>query len=336
MGNDGGSIPTRRELVREAARNPSTAQLKETQRELQAHFWSTCPLSHKPLQRPIVSDCAGNLYNKDAILKFLLPGEDVVEGISSKADCEEILAGRVKGLRDVVELKFEVDTERQENSAAKGNGEGKSEGWICPVTAKQLGPSVKAVYIIPCGHVFSEEAVRQLKQDKCLQCNEPYTEENIIPILPTKEDDKQRLIDRSKRLADQHLTHSLKKASGSKKRKNKSNSDADVTPTTAAESNAASRESSSKATLSKNPQSASASRSNTSTPTPSAPNGIKNAATAMLTARVLEEENEKKKRRKLMGTNDNISSLFTKDSKDTQFKNTDFMTRGYSLPATRK
>ncbi|KAL4921603.1 DUF602-domain-containing protein [Aspergillus aurantiobrunneus] len=324
MGNDGGSIPTRRELVREAARNPSTAQLKETQRELQEHFWTTCPLSHKQLLRPIVSDCAGNLYNKDAVLKFLLPGDEV-EGISSKADCEEMLAGRVKGLRDIVELKFEIDTEREGHPSAKLD---KREGWICPVTAKQLGPNVKSVYLVPCGHVFSDEAVHQLKEDKCLQCNEPYAEDNVIPILPTKQDDKQKLIARSQRLAEQGLTHSLKKAPGSKKRKNKANGDS----TSEAKAN---QESSSKPTLSKDPSTVT-SRSNTSTPTPSAPNGIKNAATAMLTARVLEEENEKKKRRKLMGANDNISSLFTKDSKDGQFKNTDFMTRGYSLPAASR
>jgi SUMO ligase MMS21 Smc5/6 complex component len=165
MGNDGGSIPTRRELVREAAKAPSTAQVKEAQREMQEHFWTTCPLSHKPLARPIVSDCVGNLYNKDAILEFLLPGDDA-QGISSKADCEEILCGRVKGLRDVVELKFEVDTERGEHPSSKHD---RREAWICPVTAKQLGPSVKSVYLVPCGHVFSEEAIRQLKDDKCLQ-----------------------------------------------------------------------------------------------------------------------------------------------------------------------
>lgn len=163
------SIPTRRELVREAARNPSTAQVKEAQREVQEHFWTTCPLSHEALKRPIVSDCVGNLYNKDAVLKFLLPGEET-EGISSKADCEEILCGRVKGLRDVVELKFEVDTEHSDHVADKFE---KREGWVCPITAKQLGPNVKSVYLVPCGHVFSEEAVRQLKEDKCLQVRLP-------------------------------------------------------------------------------------------------------------------------------------------------------------------
>lgn len=159
------SIPTRRELVKEAAKAPSTAQVKEAQREMQEHFWTTCPLSHKPLIRPIVADCVGNLYNKESILEFLLPGDDA-PGIRSKADCEEILCGRVKGLRDVVELKFEIDTERGEHPGSKND---RREAWICPVTAKQLGPGVKSVYLVPCGHVFSEEAIRQLKDDICLQ-----------------------------------------------------------------------------------------------------------------------------------------------------------------------
>lgn len=57
----------------------------------------------------------------------------------------------------------------------------------------------------------------------------------------------------------------------------------------------------------------------------------------MLTARVLEEENERKKKRK-MGTNENLQSLFTKDSgKDAKTKGTgDFMTRGFSIPAGGK
>lgn len=163
------SIPTRRELVREAARAPSTAQVKETQREQQEHSWTTCPLSHKSLARPIVSDSAGNLYNKDAVLQFLLPGDDG-EGISSKADCEEILCGRVKSLRDVIEVKFEVDTELAEHPSGRAHApRGRQEGWICPITAKPLGPNVKSVYLVPCGHVFAEEAIRQLKGDKCLQ-----------------------------------------------------------------------------------------------------------------------------------------------------------------------
>ncbi|KAJ5120427.1 Zinc finger RING/FYVE/PHD-type [Penicillium bovifimosum] len=319
MGNDGGSIPTRRELVREAARAPSTAQVKETQREQQEHCWTTCPLSHKSLVRPIVSDSVGNLYNKDAILQFLLPGDDV-EGISSKADCEEILCGRVKSLRDVVEMKFEVDTELTEHPSGRAFApRERREGWICPITAKALGPSVKSVYLVPCGHVFSEEAIRQLKGDKCLQCNESYTEDNIIPILTTKKEDKQRLIARGHKLAEQGLTHSLKKAPGSKKRKKQASAEGAADAAEPAGSDPSKEPSDSKG------------RSNTSTPVPAnaASNGIKNAATSSLTARVLAEEEEKKKRRKLMGRNENIDSLFSK--KDGGSKNRDFMTRGFSI-----
>ncbi|KAJ5088258.1 hypothetical protein N7456_011874 [Penicillium angulare] len=317
MGNDGGSIPTRRELVREAARAPSTAQVKETQREQQEHAWTTCPLSHKSLARPIVSDSVGNLYNKDAVIQFLIPGDDG-EGISSKSDCEEVLCGRVKSLRDVVELHFEIDTELSEHPSDKATAHRhqRREGWICPITAKPLGPSVKSVYLVPCGHVFAEEAIRQLKGDKCLQCDEPYTEDNIISILPIKDDDKQRLIARGHKLAEQSLTHSLKKAPGSKKRKKHAAGEnaADATagaPKPAAETN---------------------NRSSTSTPTPGS--GIKNAAAAKIAAKVKDEQDERNKRQKVAGRNENLDSLFTK--KDDQKKGGDFMTRGFSIPAAAR
>ena len=61
--------------------------------------------------------------------------------------------------------------------------------------------------------------------------------------------------------------------------------------------------------------------------------GIKNAATASLTAKVLIEEQEKKKRRKL-GSNDNLKSLFSAGK--TAHKDGDFMTRGFSIPAMAK
>lgn len=165
------SIPTRRELVKEAARAPSTAQVNQAQRELQSHHWTTCPLTQKPLTRPIVSDSVGNLYNKDAILQFLLPDTTTEDGEAgeeiSKADCEAILCGRVKSLRDVVELKFEIDSERKVRVTADMNEF--REGWICPVTGTQLGPRERSVYLVPCGHVFGEEAIREIGGDKCLQ-----------------------------------------------------------------------------------------------------------------------------------------------------------------------
>ncbi|KAK2848534.1 hypothetical protein FQN49_005628 [Arthroderma sp. PD_2] len=313
MGNDGGSIPTRRELVKEAARNPNTTQLKETLREHLEHFWTTCPLSHKRLLSPIVSDALGNLYNKDALLQYLLPGDDI-EAISAKADCDEVLQGRVKSLRDVVELKFEVDGNTETSN-------GKSKGrWICPVTHKELGPTVKAVYLVPCGHVFSEGAIREMKTDKCLQCNEPYDSSNVVSILPTHESEKERLKLRVEDLSRQGLAHSLKKLPGSSKKRKKNRMEANGDVENGVNSEPA-------------PNGETNGSSNTPTPSSTpAPVGIKNADTAMLTAKVLEEQNERRKRKKTSGTSDAVQSLFTSKAKKAGGNNVDFMTRGFSIP----
>ena len=161
------SIPKRRELVKEAAQKPTSSQLKETQQEHQEYHWKTCSLSHRPLKPPIVSDSSGKLYNKDAILEFLLPAEDGTLGMS-KADTEEVLKGRVRSLRDVVEVKFqqaEVEGTKSETESSRGLK------WVCPITNKVLGPVVKTVYLVPCGHVFSEIAVKEVSGENCLQVN---------------------------------------------------------------------------------------------------------------------------------------------------------------------
>ena len=110
----------------------------------------------------MVSDGSGRLYNKDAVLEFLLPATDGAR----KSDAEEVLAGRVKSLKDVVEVKFEVDDEGSSESSAAGRRE---ERWLCPITRKQLGPKIKSVYLVPCGHAFSDMAIREVCGETCAQ-----------------------------------------------------------------------------------------------------------------------------------------------------------------------
>jgi hypothetical protein len=320
MGNDGGSIPTRRELVKNAARNPNTSELKATQQEAQSHAWTYCPLSNRPLAEPIVSDCAGTLYNKDAILEQLLPKDNDVPASIIK-EKEDILQGRVKGLRDVVEVKFTVSKEDKE------------EKKICPITSKELGPNTKSVYLVPCGHAFSEVAIREVAGETCVECNEPYTPDNIITILPLAKDDITKLAARAAKLKESGLTHSLKKAPGSKKRKK----NAEAETISAGEKKSATNGGSApealsektKARLAENGSATPQSRSGTSTPVATR---IKNSATASLTAKVLDEQDERNKRRKL-GLNDNLKSLFSSGGYSAQAqKSGDFMTRGFSLP----
>ncbi|KAA8615461.1 Rtf2 domain containing protein [Pyrenophora tritici-repentis] len=219
MGNDGGSIPKRSELVKEAAKALTTAQIKEAQNEQQEYAWSTDPLTRKPLARPVVSDAAGFLYNKDSIIEFLLK-ED---GDAEKAEMKKVggvkdselgtFGDRVKGLKDVVEVKFEIE---EKEGGAVG-----AEKWKCPITGAALGPGSKGVYIVPCGHAFAGSTVKEIAGNACLTCNEPFAENDVIPIAPTAPTDIARLNLRIKTLREKGLTHALKKAPGSSKKKRK-------------------------------------------------------------------------------------------------------------------
>ncbi|KAI9644052.1 Replication termination factor 2 [Ciborinia camelliae] len=328
MGNDGGSIPTRRELVKEAARNPNTSELKATLHEAQTHAWTYCPLSNQPLITPIVSDCAGTLYNKDAILEQLLPKDDDVPASVIK-EKEEVLQGRVKGLRDIVEVKFSMVKEDKE------------EKKICPITNKELGAGTRAVYLVPCGHAFSEVAIKELKGDTCVECNEGYTAENIISILPVSKEEISKLAARAAKLKEGGLTHSLKKAPGGKKKRKHAAESESATPVNGGKEDSIEKiqyrsqenglTDKTKAQIQENRHGAASTpklNSGSSTPVPS---GIKNASAANLTAKVLEEQEERNKRRKL-GMNDNLKSLFSNTGYNAQKqKGGDFMTRGFSM-----
>jgi hypothetical protein len=215
--------------------------------------------------------------------------------------------------------------------------EGKEEKRICPITSKELGPSTRAVYLVPCGHAFSEVAIREVAGDTCVECNEPYKSEDVILILPIAKEDISKLAARANKLKEAGLTHSLKKAPGSKKRKKNAEADSAATDEKVSETNGKTigkttvegLSEKTKARLAENGSGTPQSRSGTSTPVSS---GIKNAATASLTAKVLDEQEERNKRRK-MGLNDNLKSLFSNTGYSAQtHKGGDFMTRGYSLP----
>jgi hypothetical protein len=265
----------------------------------------------------VVSDYSGELYNKDAIIQFLLPAE---ASSVDKEEYEKFIQGRIKSLKDVVEVLFE--TEHDEKT--------RSERWICPVTSKALGPNVKAVYLVPCGHAFSYEAIKEMKSEgKCVQCATPYEERDVIPILPSTEKDKAAVIERIETLRSLGLTHSLKKASGSKKRK--ANGDSKIETAADGPDLQDKKAHGESTSVAGNISRSATPQSSTSTPKPSS--GIKNAATASLTARVLEEEEARKRRRR---ENENISSLYKKKSDDKVMSKGDFMTRGYSIPANAR
>jgi hypothetical protein len=259
MGNDGGSIPKRRELVKGAARAPTVSELKATALESLQHAWSHCALSGAPLDMDAaVSDASGRLYNYEAILQSLVPSEEAREQSASSVG--------IRSLRDVVKLKF-----------SKAGGK-----WSCPISMKEMGPATRSVYLVPCGHVYAEVAIKEIKADACPECSEAFTGDNVITILPTTKDEMKKLQDRVESLRADGLTHNLKKDKSDKKKKRK----ADATDGTMKESE-------------KEESNGGANNKKSRKDPDSRVNGINNSMAATLTARVLAEQDEKNKQRRL-------------------------------------
>jgi len=119
------------------------------------------------------------------------------------------------------------------------------------------------------------------------------------------------------KLKERGLTHSLKKAPGAGKKRKKTDTANGTTPVEATAENG------------KSPNVV-----QTGQTTSSAPNGIRNAGTASLTAKVLAEQNDRNKRRKT-AENENLKGLFSSSTGETKMQ-ADFMTRGFSIPAGAK
>ncbi|PNY25180.1 Replication termination factor 2 [Tolypocladium capitatum] len=198
MGNDGGSIPKRRELVKNASRAPTVSELKATALESLTHAWTHCTLSGAPLDLDtVVSDWRGRLYNYEAILNGLMPSDNPAEATSASLG--------ITSLRDVAKLKFSKSGDK----------------WACPISMKEIGPATRAVYLVPCGHVFAEVAITQIQESTCPECAEEFDRENVISILPTTEKDTQKLEKRIEDLRAMGVTHTLKKGRSDKKKKRK-------------------------------------------------------------------------------------------------------------------
>lgn len=284
MGNDGGSIPKRRELVKSAARQPTATELKETALESLAHAWSMCPLSSQPLDpNNTVSDARGRLYNYEAVLQGLLPSSEPAAATEeASAEEEAFRATGIRTLKDVVRLRF----------ALRSDERGR-EFRACPVTLKELGAATRAVYVVPCGHVFAEAAMREIagaaddsnghkkkpeeqEERRCLECSDPFEDRDVIPILATSEAEATRLAARMDELKAKGLTHSLKKGKSDKKKRKADEA------SNGEKENTAGKKKEKKSKDNKGIDSR-----------------INNPMTASLTAKVLAEQEERNKRRKL-------------------------------------
>jgi len=115
MGNDGGSIPRRDELVKQKGKDKVVESKDEA---LQAR-WLVCTLSKEPLRPPVVACGLGNLYNKEEVLKFLIDRQ-------SFGDPPNL--AHIRRIKDVQDVTL---TPIQASARSKGEA---SAAFCCPIT----------------------------------------------------------------------------------------------------------------------------------------------------------------------------------------------------------
>ncbi|KAF9425510.1 hypothetical protein BGZ94_007465 [Podila epigama] len=177
MGCDGGSIPKRDELVKQKQK-----EAKVDQNILTRVHWFSCALSKKALAAPIVSCGLGKLYNRDAILEFILNRSAYGDG--------DLICKHIKSIKDVVTLNLEPNpsfSERQTPSLTNHDQEPISR-FICPITMKEMNGKHRFVYLDTCGCVLSEQAMKEIPSTTCIKCSKPFGAVNVIVLNPKPEE----------------------------------------------------------------------------------------------------------------------------------------------------
>ncbi|XP_075880961.1 replication termination factor 2 isoform X2 [Nelusetta ayraudi] len=177
MGCDGGTIPKRHELVK----GPKKVEKVDKNAEMVAK-WKYCALSQEKLRRPIVACEMGRLYNKDAIIEYLL------DKSAERPNAEAVV--HIRGMKDIKDLILTDNPEWEgERRNAKGDKYEDNCGmFICPVVGLEMNGKHRFCYLQTCGCVFSDRAMKEVKTEICHKCGDPFKNEDVVILNGTKEE----------------------------------------------------------------------------------------------------------------------------------------------------
>ncbi|KAF9945626.1 hypothetical protein BGZ70_003716 [Mortierella alpina] len=177
MGCDGGSIPKRDELVKQKQK-----QAKVDQNILNRVHWFSCALSKKALVTPVVACGLGKLYNRDAILEFLLDRTAYGDG--------DQICKHIKSLKDVVTLQLEPNPSFSESHSPSltNHDQEPVARYVCPITMKEMNGKHRFVYLDTCGCVLSEQAMKEIPSKSCIKCTQPFESYNVVVLNPKPEE----------------------------------------------------------------------------------------------------------------------------------------------------
>ncbi|XP_013392986.1 protein RTF2 homolog [Lingula anatina] len=179
MGCDGGTIPRRDELVRMKKKPEQKDKDMAT-----AAKWQHCALTQEKLRAPIVACELGRLYNKEAVIEFLLD-KSKFEGASSSQ--------HIKGLKDVRELKLTENPAFTKEVAEKGNAyiDMQLSKYICPVVGLEMNGRYNFCFPWSCGCVVSERAMKEVKSENCHKCGKPFKSDDVVVLNGNEEEVEQ-------------------------------------------------------------------------------------------------------------------------------------------------
>lgn len=200
MGLDGGTIPSRADILRRSSwrlANTSTSRSSRggnvdnlpsaepnqgTRQEQARAKWRVCALSGEPLRAPIVVCELGKLYNRSAIIEFLL-GEGVFS--QNREELKKTGFGHITSIKNMLEVQMTINDATESKKATNNSDTTVHEPglFVCPVTQLETNGMHQFCVLKTCGHAFSEKALNLFQELKgCWTCNVPYTKDDIIPI----------------------------------------------------------------------------------------------------------------------------------------------------------
>lgn len=175
MGCDGGTIPTRDELVK--------LKKKPEQKDKDGHRlykWQHCAISQEKLRKPVVACELGKLYNKESVIELLLNKDRS----NAPANTEHL-----EKLKDVVELELTSNPAFDRKKQSVGDGmynDALISPWICPVTGLEMNGRFKFVFSFANGKVVAERAIKVLQKDPAEA--QHFKEVDLVTISPEEEE----------------------------------------------------------------------------------------------------------------------------------------------------
>ena len=187
MGCDGGTIPKRKEIVKNKEGRPKQTRKKGVD---EAERWRNCAICDWTVKKPIVSGQWGHIFCKECVIQFLIDHKKHETLVSYDLLVEKSpVLDSLHSTKDIKALVLKENPDVDESQAANSEEAALKAKFVCPITGLETNGKYKFVFSWNCGCVVSEKAIKEVPNDeKCLVCQTPYMPFDLVTLNPDKKD----------------------------------------------------------------------------------------------------------------------------------------------------